>query len=238
MNAWVHEVVDDERWPAVVLTGRFRCHVKDGREAVFDALEPAIAWARERADEVYLDFEDRGYDVTRDLPPAAVRDRAALGRRRLPGQEWLDRTLQDPPIEWIVDVQVHPAGLHASGPDRERQDAVAAVAERALLDAGFTGVRMSAAGLDAGLADIDAQGEGQEGEYGWTTAHSLAYEIGAGAVGRTRDEVIDHAVEAAAGALERELGEPVWRHSTEEHDAWGVTAGARPAGAEPLVTVT
>ena len=234
MRAFIDELADGEEWPLFAWTGRFRCSLESGADREFESLPEAVAWAREHARHVTVEFEEERYAGA--ALPDPVLERAALGRRRRPGEEWLDRTPEDPPIEWLLELEVHPPDLEDSGPARERQDAIAAVAAEALREAGFDGVEMSAGSLDAGLADIDEQTAGIEGDAGWTTSFSLAYELTGTAWANTRRQVLERAVQIAADAVEREVGASVWRHTTDEpvYLAWGVSAETRPAGAPPL----
>ena len=224
VHALVDELPEDDEWPLFWWSGRFRCRLEDGREEEFDSLEAAVAWAREHARHVSVDFEEERHELP--LPPE-VHARAALGRRRRQGEEWLDRTPEDPPIEWLVELEVTPAELIPN-------DEVATVAVEALREAGHDDLEMSREELDAGLADIDEQVAGQEGEVGWTTGHSLAYEVSATVFASTRRQVVERAVQIAADAIERHIGAPVWRHTTDEFDTWGVSGEARPVDAPPL----
>ena len=220
VHALVEELADEDEWPAFRWSGRFLARIEDGREAEFDSLEDAVAWAREHACHVSVDFEDERYDVPL---PEGLLERAASGPRRRRGEEWLDRTPDDAPIEWLVELEVSPKDLVPV-------DAVADAAVEALREAGYEDVEVSREQLDAGLADIDEQAAGRTGEVGWTTSFGLAYEISATVLASTRRQVIDRAVQIAADAVERQVGEPVWRHTTDDVVSltWGVSAEARP----------
>ena len=236
VRAFIEELPEDDEWPLFRWSGRFRCSLDEGQEREFGSLDDALAWAREHARHVAVELEDERYDASSEPLPADVLARAALGARRRRGEEWLDRTPEDPPIVWDVTLEISPPDLERDGPARMRQDEVAAAAGEALRGAGFDDVEMSAEGLDEGLADIEEQTRGHEGEAGWTTSHSLAYEVRAATFAGTRREVVERAVQIAADAIEREVGAGVWRHTTDQpvYLAWGVSADARPAGASPL----
>lgn len=169
----------------------FRVVLSTGEEAEFLMLGDARAWARDRGEQ----------------PPSPQHVRPADGSgRRAPG---------DPPIEWIVTLELSPGELHAPGTEGRRgQDKLAEAAERALVRAGFQEMWTSTDSLDAGIADIDAQTAGAEGDAGWTTWHRLAYVLTGVRAASTREEVIDRATEAAAGVMPA---------------GWDVEAAARPA---------
>jgi hypothetical protein len=80
------------------------------------ALDDALVWARERATRVLVrrgGFGDHAYtagDVpVEDRPPLS--EALPVKRRRLPGWEFVDRTMADPPISWDVVVEAYQPGL-------------------------------------------------------------------------------------------------------------------------------
>jgi hypothetical protein len=219
--AFIAEIVEEDENLAMVLTGRFVCEA-GGAAREFDTLGKALAWAGEGATRIDVELEGERYSATGGshldpLPPAVI-ERAARGRRRLPGEEWRDRTAADPPIEWLVDLQLHPGEIERDGPVRAQQEAMVAAAVEALRAGRYRDVEILAGELDEGIQEIEDQDPGT-GDYGWTTDVSLAYEIGAQCAGRTLKEVVDAAVGVAAAALEGQ--------------EWTVSATARPVGAPP-----
>jgi hypothetical protein len=94
-----HGLPSDGHW----LTGRFERYL-EGAARVLDRfedlpLEEALAWARERADRVFIrhgDQPDSYYSAGRDrrlgVPRWPPRDLPELVRCRHPDERWLDRT--------------------------------------------------------------------------------------------------------------------------------------------------
>jgi hypothetical protein len=109
-------------------------------------------------------------------------------RRRIPTEEWKDRTEDDPPIVWAVDVMLSPPN------PRVRQDeVVAAIAEA-------TGGRWDAEPLEGWLAEIDAQ----RGREVYVITNPPSYRV------RLRLEASTHD-QAVADALSRCESPAGWR---------------------------
>lgn len=113
-TVWVNEGEDDDHF----LTGRFTAFWDTGTSAgvageLADAtLEQALAWARERATVVvvstggqrYTAGEVESMNIVPRLPPLPA-DLRALERRRDPAFAHLDRTEDDEPIGWWVELE-------------------------------------------------------------------------------------------------------------------------------------
>jgi hypothetical protein len=154
------------------LTGRFYGHVDDG-DRIADAfedlsLDEAVAWGRARADRVLIRI-GHGRHV-----PVEEADLTPPPRRRIPSEEWKDRTEADPPIAWAVDVMLSP-------PDpRVRQDeVVAGIAEAA-------GGRWDAEPLEGRLAETDAQ----RGQEVYVLSHSASYRVRLRLEAPTHDQAV------------------------------------------------
>jgi hypothetical protein len=114
-----------------ILTGVFDAHHEVGDAMVAEAegltAGEAIAWGREHADEVLIRLGEGGYHsagtVNPHGAPAWTHD-GPIAPRRLAGDEWRDRSERDPPVPWLVILDLW-ASLPASEADAE------AFAERA-----------------------------------------------------------------------------------------------------------
>ncbi len=132
VTAWVAEEIDSssDREYDLVATGLFHGSIQG--DALYDdfgepaPLDDVLAWARARADRVIVrtcEVEWTGAHYTAgDVPadwsreglrpfPAAGLD---LGRRRLPGYEFVDRAKGEVPIQWTVEL--HTGVLSECGP--------------------------------------------------------------------------------------------------------------------------
>lgn len=128
------DVEDHAPGDGVVLAGTLSGHHELGGDIAGSiqgaAPAAAIAWARERADRVWVRLDDVRYsagvlhdeDASRWPPPHPVR------RRRRPGEEWRDRSPGDPPIAWFVHLELSPP-FESPRPDWEAM--AAALAARA-----------------------------------------------------------------------------------------------------------
>ncbi len=101
---------------AALLTGRFSGHHQLDDELgdrIDDAPpEVAIAWARDRADQVWIRLADDDVRYWAGVPGDAASPRwpppQPLRPRRRPGEEWRDRCPSDPPTTWFVLVDLSP----------------------------------------------------------------------------------------------------------------------------------
>lgn len=141
-----------------------------GEECFGLPLPEALAWARERADQVCVELGDHrrfsaGAKPLPDFPAWPPDDLPEPVRRRPPGQEWRDRTEADAPIDWTVTAWI----ARADGRLGEDDELIRALAERA------GAVRWDRKGLDGVLADMP-QARGDEA-VGWFSYHRPAYRL-------------------------------------------------------------
>ena len=135
------------------------------------ALNEAISWARARAARVWIRLADSGYyaageEVDGDTPPWQPRDLPELTRRRPKGEEWRDRSEDEPPIMWSTTVHLTPPTIdHAAEFD--------AIVERVAQEAGAA---WSADALEAAVADIRQQQQSGTST-GWVTYHHPGYRL-------------------------------------------------------------
>jgi hypothetical protein len=148
-------------------------------------IDAALAWARERADHVYVTTRggrfSAGAAASSEYPSWPPDDLPPLVRRRPPGEEWLDRTRDDEPIAWVVEAWLGPAD--DTLPRREDWDGVvAALAARA------GALSWDAEELDEALADMRrAQ---RRGAQGWYTYGFGAYRLRFQERAPTREQAI------------------------------------------------
>lgn len=145
-EAVLAEVVDHDEFGGEVFTGRFTATCADGRGADGRQttgpreapIDEALSWATTRATRVLVVLGDgtalNAGDEASDVLGAF--DRAAFsGRRRPDGQEWRDRTDDDPPTTWqvYVELTMFRPGLQdarQAARARIRRDPTAVVVER------------------------------------------------------------------------------------------------------------
>ena len=122
-----------DRW----LLGTFEGHLDGGRGIAEEfrglSADEAIAWARARAARVRIRLGDGEYyaagaETKPDEPIWPPAHLPPLVRRRPESERWKDRSEADPPIEWVVPLQVVPPRLPASSEDIDRARRVAAEA--------------------------------------------------------------------------------------------------------------
>jgi hypothetical protein len=192
-RVYLHELEERDNEERLVFTGRFSgaLHVdEDIAEEVEDlSFDDALAWARERADYVYVDTEDERYSAgskstgrVSDLP-AEVAARIRTGRRRALADWWLDRGESAEPMRFEIDVALEPDDL-AEERRSDQEQLVARIAHQ-MEEAGFENVRYSAERLEAGLRETERQWQeagakaGPFGFYGVDLDFELRAEIDA-----------------------------------------------------------
>ncbi len=171
-TAFLAELTERDTTDGWWLTGRFYGHIEsDGRVvARFEDLDVdgALAWARERAEKVLIQFDSEYFSAGREHPPKAPRwppeDLEALVRRRDPDDRWRDRTDAGPPIAWTIVVCLTPPGGSRDLDEDERQrDAWCDVAATVARDAGAQ--RWDSASFDWYLRDrLKARAEAAPGD--------------------------------------------------------------------------
>lgn len=137
VTAWLAEEIDSasDREYDLVATGLFAASIQG--DALYEdfgdpgPLDEVLAWARARADRVIVrtcEVEGEGLhytagDVPVDWSPERIRPFPAagldLGRRRLPGYEFVDRPDSEAPIQWTVEL--HTGVLSECGPAFRRR---------------------------------------------------------------------------------------------------------------------
>lgn len=108
--AFVNEEEDEEHF----LLARFTC-VWDTGEAAHDGpkdahFQEALAWARDRADEVIVCLGSERFSAGKKRVaalPNLPEPMLPPSRRRDPDYWYLDRTVDDPPIDWPVELDLH-----------------------------------------------------------------------------------------------------------------------------------
>ena len=191
------------------LTGRFEGHLEQGDRVAgsFEdlALEEALAWARERADEIVLrvGYEDvyaigfePGDDVdARPWPEGGIE---APVRRRTPDEAWKDRTDADPDARWEATIALTPPPPPEGFMEERREPGWDAVVEAV---AGELGAAWSAENIDGWMAEMRAAARrarrSPTGEAGWATSFTRAYAVTFGVLAPTAAR----AREAAAARL-------------------------------------
>lgn len=238
---WELEELDAEE--RVILTGRFEGYVEgpDGAQTgIADVpFDTALEWAQRSAGLACLDAEGRRWSIGRDPDHELPRltdetvTRLRSERRRPLGDEWLDRSQEDRSIEWEIVIELTPDELARSA--RPRQAVVADAVVEALRRAGFERLRWSAAGLDAGLDDIERQQKQAGGaEFGWTTCHSLAIEITGGTSAPAHRPVVAALTEVVREAIVAATGRMPWEAGAEDLSGrWGLELDVHPPGYEP-----
>ena len=89
--------------------------------------------------------------------------------------------------------------------------------------------------LDAGLADIDAQGRraGKSGGFAWFTTHALAFVLTASAEAPTYRPLRERVRAVVLDALEAAHGRRPYERGAEDiSDRWGVDVDVHPPGYE------
>jgi hypothetical protein len=235
------EELDEE--DHVILTGLFSGSLQEEdrvEEVEALAFDEALAWARSRAERIYVDVENERYSAgaLRDpgLPPLPRRfaARAAGGRRRPIGDEWIDRAEDEPAITWQVIVEVSPDKLDRN--QREAQEQVVGRVVRGLAEVGCGEIAWDADSLDAGLDDIDRQAEAQSDQQWvpWFTSHALAFTVRAlfeASTHRVATTIIrDRAFEELKQATGRE---PYEAGAATITGRWGLDVQVHPPGYVP-----
>lgn len=239
---WLREIQDVDEEGHLVLTGLFDGTLdepgvlEERRDLPFgDALE----WAQACTEVIYVDVEDERYSIgarTRShhsAMPADVAARLGQGRRRPPGDAWIDRDQDSPPMRWEIAVTLSPDELERDR--RAEQEGVVASVVRRLEVEGCRRVTWSADSLDAGLADIDAQCEaaGRPEAYGWVTRHSLAFGVSAVADAPTHRLLLERIRPAVLAEVQAATGRRPWQPGAEDLDGrWGVEVEVHPPGYE------
>ena len=171
------------------LTGRFTGAL-NGHEGGRDdfrglPLDEALAWARARADRIVIRHGDEpgvqyeaGTVQAPGLPRWPPPDLPALVRRRAPEDRWRDRTADDPPIAWAVELELRP-------PDTEGVPLSALAARRPAWCATVAGLAERVGGawdadlFDTLVADLRAAQEAAGGaeDFGWMSYGHVALRV-------------------------------------------------------------
>jgi hypothetical protein len=188
----------------VWLTGRFEGHL-EGRSSLLESfedlpLEEALAWGRARAGRVLIrhgDEPDVHYSAGTEHPPGTPRWPPAalppLVGRRHPSDRWRDRTDDDPPIPWRVELLlVPPADRRTLEELTANRDGWAVEGARIADAAGAT---FSAEPLDTFIADLmAAQRRAGGGEFGWASYGGINFvlelDVEAATLGRAHEAAL------------------------------------------------
>lgn len=121
-------------------TGRFAASLQTDEELLEEVegvtAGEAVAWGRARSARVLIrlaegDYFSAGDEELEDLPAWPPPDLPELVRRRVPSEEWKDRTPADAPIAWAVRAHLTPPDAFGMLERRPEDDAaVAALADR------------------------------------------------------------------------------------------------------------
>jgi hypothetical protein len=119
-TVWIAEDIDyDHDLGGWVCTGTFHASVQTQDELIEEVdgldVEAALDWGRARAARVlirygYSDYFSAGAERAPDAAPWPPPDLSELVRRRVPDEQWKDRTEADPPISWRVEARLEPPG--------------------------------------------------------------------------------------------------------------------------------